>query len=410
MDKGIYFKNSLIAFLNFLSRALDKEKMFMILLLPLYVLIRIISPIVLIRFSSLQSYRIGHFVGNIDMYMCERDQGIQPRNSIDIFFIDPKYGFYVCNEHLLAMWKKVIHVSQVAYYLWRIDKKISGGSIHNIKTAEQDKDIRHFRENSPVYLSFTSEEKLEAQTGLEKMGIGKKDKYICLANRDQCYLNKKFPDKNWSYHSFRNSNIQNYIETTGWLNDKGYFVIRLGEDVGEIMNAANSKYIEYSHRGLRTELLDIYMGANCAFFISSDTGIDAISAAFRRPIVYVNYSSLIYTPVLCSNSVIIFKKLWLKKERRFMSYRQILESGVGRLSRTQEFDEHGIEHIENTSEEILDATIEMHERLKGTWQATVEDEELQSRFRSAFPKSRLYGEIRARIGAKFLRDNHELLD
>jgi hypothetical protein len=34
-------------------------------------LIRLISPIKLIRFGVLNSYRIGHFAGNIEMYMCE---------------------------------------------------------------------------------------------------------------------------------------------------------------------------------------------------------------------------------------------------------------------------------------------------------------------------------------------------
>ncbi len=385
-----------------------KEKIIMVLLLPLYVLIRIISPIVLIRFGSLKSHRIGHFIGNIEMYMCERDNGIQPRNSFDLFFIDSKYDFYVCNEHLLTMWKRVLHVNQVAYYLWRIDKKFTGGSTHNIKTA--DNDIKHIFEKSPIHLSFTSEEKLEAQSGLKKMGIGENDKFICLANRDQVYLNKNFPGKDWFYHTFRNSNIKNFIEATEWLIDIGYYVIRLGKDVEEIMNVSNSKYIEYSYRGFRTELLDIYLGAYCAFFISGNTGIDAISRAFRRPIVYVNFSLLIYAPGLSSNAIITFKKLWLKKERRFMTFREMVNSRAGMFSYAHEYDEHGIELIDNTSEEILGAVVEMYERLEGTWQTTVEDEELQCKFWDAFPKNKLQGKKRPRIGAKFLRDNHELLD
>jgi len=55
-------------------------------------------------------------------------------------------------------------------------------------------------------------------------------------------------------------------------------------------------------------------------------------------------------------------------------------------------------------------SIEMHERLNGTWEITEEDEVLQKRFWDMFPKSELHGEFRARIGAEFLRQNSALLD
>ena len=52
----------------------------------------------------------------------------------------------------------------------------------------------------------------------------------------------------------------------------------------------------------------------------------------------------------------------------------------------------------------------MDERLKGTWQTTEEDEELQQRFWSLFRKSELHGVIKARIGGDFLRQNKDLLE
>lgn len=55
-------------------------------------------------------------------------------------------------------------------------------------------------------------------------------------------------------------------------------------------------------------------------------------------------------------------------------------------------------------------SVEMDERLKGTWQTTEEDEELQRRFWSLFKPSELNRVFRSRIGAEFLRQNRELLD
>ncbi len=53
--------------------------------------------------------------------------------------------------------------------------------------------------------------------------------------------------------------------------------------------------------------------------------------------------------------------------------------------------------------------IEMEERLKGIWQTTEEDEELQQRFWLLFKESKLHGVIKARIGTDFLQQNQDLL-
>ena len=67
-----------------------------------------------------------------------------------------------------------------------------------------------------------------------------------------------------------------------------------------------------------------------------------------------------------------------------MSIREILESGAGMFYHAQEYDQAGIELVDNTPEEITAVVMEMEERINGTWQSTEEDEELQLRFWSAF--------------------------
>jgi len=69
----------------------------------------------------------------------------------------------------------------------------------------------------------------------------------------------------------------------------------------------------------------------------------------------------------------------------------------------------GIELINNTQEEVFDAVDEMDKWLKGTWQTTEEDKELQEYFWSHFASSNLHGIIRANIGTKFLRQNRDAL-
>jgi putative glycosyltransferase (TIGR04372 family) len=107
----------------------------------------------------------------------------------------------------------------------------------------------------------------------------------------------------------------------------------------------------------------------------------------------------------------------LKKDGRKLTLREIFTHGVGFCLHTSDFESKGIQIIENTPEEIRDIVIEMAERLNATWQAHEDDEELQRRFWEIFPTDAvdahqgrpLHGEIRARFGAAFLRNNRDWL-
>ncbi len=93
-----------------------------------------------------------------------------------------------------------------------------------------------------------------------------------------------------------------------------------------------------------------------------------------------------------------------------MTFGEILDSGVGKFLHSERYEQLEIEIVENTPEEITALAIEMDERLKGTWQATAEDEELQRRFWLLFKPSELNRVFLSRIGAEFLRQHRELLD
>ena len=91
-----------------------------------------------------------------------------------------------------------------------------------------------------------------------------------------------------------------------------------------------------------------------------------------------------------------------------MSFSEIINFDFGSDDTNELFAKLNLELIENTSEEIHAVTIEMDERLNGTWQTTPEDEELQKRFWALFGADKLKSPD-LRIGAEYLRDNQELL-
>jgi len=264
---------------------------------------------------------------------------------------------------------------------------------------------------TPSHISFTNEENELGKIFLEKAGVKPDQEFVCLIARDPAYkqLYMSSGGGDWSYHNYRDSDINNYMKTALSLAQHDYFVFRLGKGVEKSFETDDNRVFDYAKNEDRSDFLDIFLSANCKFFINGESGLSSIPMVLRVPIVFVNLAAIEYAFSWNSNIISIPKKFWLINEKRFMTFKEIYDSGAGRFLRTEQYEEMGIELIENTPDEILSVSMEMHKRLKGTWKTTEEDEALQKQFWDMFPKSELHGELCARIGADFLRLNKDLL-
>jgi len=390
---------------------LGKAPLF-VLAIPLVLLIRLISPWILVRIGNLVGGRIGHFAGNTELYLCERDAGINvpTKRYLDLFFI----GRPVANLQLAIMWRRILRVWPVWILapIYRINGFFPGGAQHDVgHNTQWDRDVHNLLDQSSPHLQFDPKEILHGEAGLRGMGIPEGASFVCLAVRDSAYLERHIPTINWSYHSYRDTDIQNYILAAEELAKRGFYVIRMGEHVREPMKCNNLKVIDYAANGMRNDFMDIYLGAKCSFCITMGTGFDAVPTIFRRPIVFVNSVPVGYLSTFCTRYTHITRRHLLVGSDRELTLREIFSHGVGYCTKTSDYDSRGVQLIENSPEEIRDTVIEMAERLKGTWQPHPDDEALQKRFWEIFPTDSVlrgapaHGSIRSRYGAKFLRDN-----
>lgn len=368
---------------------------------------RALRPLVEIRFGPFRSDRIGHFAGNTEVYLCERDAGMHGRRTFDIFY----HTSPICNHQLKKMWDRTLHVCHFAPFtgsLYWINRLLPRG--HTIPwRSDQNRDIHGLLARTRPHLSFTPEEERLGCEALQELGIPAGRPFVCFHSRDSAYLDKVLPNHNWRSHDYRDSNIKNFTPAAEELVDQGYFAVRMGAVVKESLTITNPMIIDYATKG-RTEFLDIFLDAKCHFYIGDSCGISVIPVIFRRPVATVNVIPLEYASTWGPNDLFIPKKLWLREEHRFLTFREILDSGVGRFLYGEQYEQLGIEVVENTPEQITALAIEMDERLKGTWKTTEEDEELQRRFWSLFKPSELNGVLLSHIGMEFLRQNRELLD
>ncbi len=393
-------------------------------LAPLYIfavlvvlLLRLIRRVFLLRLGGLQSTRIGHFAANTELYLCERDAGFNKpeQRHVDLFYAENP----ICNQQMLKMWKRSISIGPT-WILARVNRAnllIPGGAAHEIGSSIQsDRDIHNLFDGSPPHLAFAGKEEARGEASLRAMGIPSGAPFVCLIARDSAYLDSHIPD-DWSSHDYRDSDIQKYVLAAEELANRGYFVIRMGAKVRKAIDSRHKMVIDYATDGSRTDFMDIYLSGKCAFCLSGNTGLDAVSVIFRRPVAYINFVPLGWAPTFRKNDLLIPKHNFLEREERELTLSEVFGYGVG-AKLSPNFEAKGVRLIENTPEEIRDVAVEMVERISGTWSPEPDDDALQRRFReiySAYSKDLyqhrpLHGEIRTRIGAKFLRANRGFLN
>lgn len=377
-----------------------------ILFIPFAILIRIIKPVKLIRIGKLISQRLGHFAFEPEMYLCERDIDLHSKKSADYFYCDG----LISNNQLKVMWARTIRINNFMCLLDWANRLLPGYRNHIVPLcSHKHDDPKGLLDRLPSHLFFTFEEEQRAIEELKLLGLPEGEKFICFHTRDSSYLDGAMPMSNYRYHDYRDSSIHNYIKAAETLAKRNYYVLRMGAVVKDKLHTNDSRVIDYAFNG-RNDFMDIYLLSKCHFLIAANSGPCAVTTIFRRPNAFANVVPFMGAAGICRDvDLFIPKKFWLSMEQRFMTFEEILRSEAGYFDHTHMYDDFGIKLIENSPEEIRDLSIEMDERLKGTWNKTEEEEYLQKKFLFILDKNGLKDIRMPRIGTAFLRDNNDLL-
>ena len=421
---SVFFKKSHLLYSKIEQIALT------IVAIPIVLILRMLRPFLVIRLAMIDSGRIGH-LQVADWYLCQSETNSNNNRHLDIFYFISSIGKH-SNNQWLKMWKRVLLVfpwGRLAWAVEELNNRIPGGKPNSnplqnnlfeipgrkpprnsIQSHVYDRHhtLKSILECKQPNLTFTTEEEYFGENALQNLAIPPGKPFICFNTRDAAYLNTKMTGWDWSYHDYRNADIDNYIAAAEELVRRGYYAIRVGFVVEKKLTVSNPAIIDYATNGKRTEFLDIYLAAKCRFFICPEGGISVPPEIFRRPCVYVNWVPITRISPWVHCGLFIPKKFFLRHENRFLTFDEIINSEIGNVSDGKIFTEQGIELIENTPEEIVSVVIEMDERLNGTWQVADEDEELQKCFWALF-SSNLLKSPDLRIGAEFLSQNQKLL-
>jgi len=189
------------------------------------VIVRILRPLVVIRFGEIRSQRIAGFIGQPEIYLCELDVGMHRGRYVDVFY---HYEF-IANHQLKRMWDRTLRVIQPARAVDRLNRWIPGGEIHQIPWRDdQEKDINRVLHRTKRHLEFTKDEEQAGRAGLREMGVTEGGAFVCFHARDLAYEVGLGTDINEERVTANNADIRSYLPAVDEMTKRGLFALRMG--------------------------------------------------------------------------------------------------------------------------------------------------------------------------------------
>lgn len=337
-------------------------KIYYFLSLILLLLLFLIQKIILIRIGYYYKNKIGHSVGNTQIYLFKkklRKKFNLKKNSlfeIDLWIAKNKSIYPIIDNFYK---EKIIMLPQILllgaynlcnkYYFFRkflITEHDWGMDFYNLNYKNKLGSI--LNKNQDEY----------ALTQLKKISIYAEDKIICFINRNN-FFNKNIMKDNTllKINEYRNSDFSDYLPAAKYLSNKGYKIVRMGS---HDKNFKSKNVINYTSSKFNNLIIDIFLLKKADLIISSGTGIDLLAYYFfKKPICYVNLVPYlnIQTCKFSAKGVFLTKKL--VKEKKLLSLKEIAHNHFFKVG-SKLYEHAGIKLLNNSKKEILECVKEFY--------------------------------------------------
>lgn len=357
---------------------------------------------------------IGEFIARYFMIL----ETFEKNNFLKVFIPNTPVK-RICNKYLLELLGRKIYIVQEnnagfwAYIFKEYLNELDMTEYKKFSSRNNYPSYKVNRDSNNVW--FSKEEIAKGEKVFEQIGLCRP--YVCLAARTATY-NQKTIGHDYSY-GYRNMCFDTYRLAVNYLCRQNMETVKMGR-----MEETRTKMegcIDYA--GLYSDdFMDLYLASECEFMISSMSGIACIPSLFSKPVLIVNavpvsfgVGGMRYT----DKDLYIPKKYYDVNRGRYLSLREMMEVEALCLIYGDRYEKEGIKFIDNTSEEIEASVQEMLERLRDTWQDTVEDQKNYERYLEIYHEMKektasnpdvWIGEpMPQRIAATYLRDNLYLL-
>lgn len=159
----------------------------------------------------------------------------------------------------------------------------------------------------------------------------------------------------------RNVRIESYFEIADYLVARGYTVIRIGDP--SMRPVVRSGVVDLALSPQRTNLLEIYCMLRSELLIAGESGLAGITYVTNTPFLLVNSTEPISSYPIRAPGLFMPKTVIDKRDGRRLSCLDLVSVEYHRQFR----DTNRYLYIDNTPEEIRQATEEMLDWIGGRW-------------------------------------------
>ena len=211
--------------------------------------------------------------------------------------------------------------------------------------------------NSPFF-KLTEEDLKKGDKDLEEnFGISSDDWYVTVHARSGNSKNDHVTD------SFRNSDINKYYKCIELITKAGGKVFIMGnEKMPNIKKMPG--VIDYAHHANKSDFWDVYLCAKSRFYVGTDSGHMLFADYFGVPSLIAD--TTLITTLIGMNKCDLFlpRILKYKKNGKKVNLDEFFSSNYMAIQNNivQTLANKGLEVIENTSDDIVDAVKELMER------------------------------------------------
>ena len=378
------------------------------------ILLRVLRPVVTIRFRNLPADEIGPLTVVSQHYLRMKETQ-QKKRQFDFWYL--KDSVKVSNDYMLSFVKSRIKVrrSRFIELVAAISEKLPGAQHHQIES-----EIRiTLLEGVGKKLKLPQKDCDSSSEYVKKIGIDPQKEFIALMVRDGAYKSdivQANTQLRTDKEIYRNQDINDYLQVAEKFASMNVQIVRMGAKVERPFTSNSPLIIDYASTGMRTEAADIYLASECAMCISTNLGFDHIAAMSGKLRVITNQALIIQASTLFySTDVFILQRFIERSSGRLLTLSESLQfAEIRNLDWYHKVIDRGLDFVRNTPEEILEASLEGWQRSKGQWVDSPEGLELQAKYwhiyDTFFPEHKdrfLNG--RPHLGTSFMRNNKSWL-
>jgi putative glycosyltransferase (TIGR04372 family) len=197
----------------------------------------------------------------------------------------------------------------------------------------------------PPILKVEPAQKMHTKKLLESENIDTQKPLVLLCVRDKIYTKNRSGQNVFDETSYRNSDISNCEEMIDQLIEMGYAVVRMGSEAKE-WSYEKDNFWNYANSNFRSDETDVSLFDNCAFVVSTGTGVDELATAFRKRCYMFNLAPFIHARCSRLRPLYLPKSLAFHSSKKPLSLSQINDLDLGSVRMTSRYLEYGIDLIE----------------------------------------------------------------